>query len=108
MSGYQADQWRRLWEQKRQSLLEEKCDRALEIHSFEDLQQCLRDLTAVHSRGSFPGILDKLNPSLRHIESFTGAISSAAQFEPVACLIWGSVQAVVQVSTPKSSMSGSG
>lgn len=93
----QLEQWQRLFEQKRHALLEEECGKALDIASLEDLQTALRDLTMTYSRTSYPGIIEKLDPGLNHLMSFTNAISSASQYEPVACLVWGSIQAIMQV-----------
>ena len=102
MQGYRLssissrrDEWIRLEEQKRNDLLDADCDDALRILTLEDLQENLHGMADEFKiRNSF---VEKLNPALAHLTSFTKAISSASQYTPVACLVWGGIQAVVQV-----------
>ena len=52
-----------------------------------------------YSQGRLPDFVEKLMPGLQHIESFSRAIASAVQYSPVACLVWGGMWAVIQVSS---------
>lgn len=97
MDSQQLERWQQLFEQKRNDLFEEQCDCAVEVQSLEDLQRRLHQMAMEYCHGLFPNTLDRLEPSLNHLKSFAGAISSAAQYEPVAYLVWGVIQAVVEV-----------
>ena len=97
MESQQLERWKRLFEQKRNNLLEEQCENAIAVQSLEDLQRDLHQMAMRYGHGVFPDTLHKLKPSLNHLSSFTSAISSAAQYNPVACLVWGAIQAVVEV-----------
>lgn len=92
-------QWERLFEQKRHEFLANDCRRALQIRSFDELQTGLQQLAASYQTNGFPDLLTRLNPTLEHIQSFNNAITSASQFEPTACLVWGAAQALMQACT---------
>lgn len=85
----------RLEQDKRNEFFDGDCGESLETTSLEGLQENLHQLAhEFQIRHSF---MEKLNPSLEHLTSFTAAISSASQYNPVACLVWGGIQAVVIV-----------
>jgi hypothetical protein len=92
-------QWERLFEQKRHEVLEIDCRDALAIESFDDLQRGIQQLTTSYQRDGFPDLLARLNPTLKQVTAFNNAITSASQFEPKACLIWGVTQALIQVNS---------
>jgi hypothetical protein len=91
------DQWERLFEQKRHEVLTNDCRDALAIESFDDLQRGLQQLTSSYQKHGFPDLLARLHPTLKHVTAFNNAITSASQFEPKACLVWGVTQALMQV-----------
>ena len=98
MESQQLERWEQLFEQKRNDLLEEQCETALGVQSLEDLQRNLHQMAMDYHDGLFQVTLHRLKPSLDHLQSFTKAISSAAQYNPVACLVWGAIQALMEVS----------
>lgn len=87
----------RLEEQKRQDLLETGCDEALRISTVGGLKDSLHEMIDRFRVRELPHLVQQLNPTLEHLQSFTAAITSASQYEPVACLVWGGIQAVVEV-----------
>ena len=89
------DEWIRLEEQKRSDLQDAECAEALRINSLDDLQENLHEMVEKFKIRN--GIIQKLDPALDHLKSFTQAITSASQYTPVACLVWGGIQAVVEV-----------
>jgi hypothetical protein len=97
MSIARLDQWRRLYQQKRHDFLEEKCIGAARIKSIEDLQQSLREMASRYGLRRLPQQTLALNSSLDNLKSFSSAISSASQYAPIACLVWGAIQAVMEV-----------
>lgn len=96
--GAQVEQWRRLFEQKRHNFEEQQCGVACQISSIEQLQGSLHQMaqkSMPYSQGRLPDFVEKMTPGLRHIESFSRAIVSAAQYSPIASLVWGGVWAVI-------------
>lgn len=91
------DQWRRLYQQKRQVLTEEKCTNAARIQSMDELQQSIREMSSRYGLRRLPMLISSLQPTLDNVKSFTNAITSAAQYAPIACLVWGGMQAVIEV-----------
>jgi hypothetical protein len=91
------DHWERLFAQKKQEFLESDCRRALDISNFDQLQIALQNLATEYQAGTFPDFVNRLNPSLQHVRSFTKAITSASQYDPHATLVWGAIQAVMEV-----------
>ncbi|KAG8533100.1 uncharacterized protein KY384_001883 [Bacidia gigantensis] len=86
-------EWIRLEEEKRHDFLDLACDESLQVNTLEDLQKSLHELVDEFKlRNSF---VERLNPTFDHLTSFTQAITSASQYNPVACLVWGGIQAVV-------------
>ena len=97
MDRYQRDRWEKLFDQARHDLEEEECGNALKTADLDELNSSLKRTATVYSQHAIVGLVEKLRPSLQHIQTFTSAISSAVQYDPVACLVWGSMQAVLQV-----------
>ncbi len=98
LSSRRRDEWMRLAEQQHNDLLNAECDQSLHIASLDDLQENLDEMVEKFKiRNSF---IEKLNPTLDHLTSFTQAITSASQYTPVACLVWGGIQAVMEVRLP--------
>jgi hypothetical protein len=91
------DQWRRLYQQKRHDFLEEKCTNAARIQNMDQLQQSIREMSTRYGLRRLPMLSRSLQPTLDNVHSFTGAISSASQYAPIACLVWGGIQAVIEV-----------
>ena len=98
MDRYLRERWERLFDQARHELEEEQCVAALTTAGMDDLVRALERAATVHSRQEVHRLVAKLHPSLQHIQSFTAAISSAVQYNPIACLVWGGIQAVLQVT----------
>ena len=97
MPSNYKDFWERLFVQKKQELLENDCEESLQIESFDDFQLVLHDIGTSYNQGKFPDFLSALNPSLNHLQSFINAITSASQYQPAACLFWGTMQALILV-----------
>lgn len=98
MERYQRERWERLFDQARHDLEEERCDSALATTGLDQLMGNLERSAMLYSRQEISRLANKLHPSLKHIQTFTSAVSSAAQYTPIACLVWGGIQAVLQVS----------
>lgn len=97
MERYQRERWERLFDQAKHDLEEENCGNALKTTSIDELMANLDRSAIVYSRLEISQLAKKLHPSLQHIQTFTSAISSAVQYNPIACLVWGGMQAVLQV-----------
>ena len=65
--------------------------------NFETFQSALADLCRQYERRGVSRFITRLEPSFRHVRSFANAISSAAQVESGASLIWGGMQLVIEV-----------
>lgn len=97
MDRYQRECWERLFDQAQHDLEEEHCGNALMTAGLDQLMSNLDRSATVYSRHEISRLTNKLHPSLQHIRTFTAAVSSAAQYKPIACLIWGGMQAVLEV-----------
>lgn len=97
MDRYQRERWERLFNQAQHDLEEEHCGNALMTAGLDQLMSNLDRSATVYSRHEISRLANKLHPSLQHIQTFTAAVSSAAQYTPIACLIWGGMQAVLEV-----------
>ena len=97
MGKYSLESWKTLFDQKEQALIENNCHDALGITSFEDLQASLHAMAQEYGHSGFPDIANRLQPGFRYLGSFTDAITSASQYDGRACLVWGTLQAFVQV-----------
>lgn len=94
---FHQNQWERLFEQKRHEFLANDCRSALDVGSFDDLQAGLRQIVSEYQASGFPNLLSRVNPILNHVQSFNNAVTSASQADPRTCLVWGAVQALMQV-----------
>ena len=97
MDQYQRERWERLFDQARHDLEEEECGNALMTTGLDELMANLNRSATLYSRREITQLANKIHPTLQHLNTFTAAISSAVQYNPVACLVWGGVQAVLQV-----------
>ena len=74
-----------------------KDDSALTVQGIETL---ISPLIAKYKSGAVVKLLVKIGPTLKHIRSFATVVDVAVQSHPnVACLIWGCVRLVLEVST---------
>lgn len=97
MDRHQRERWERLFDQARHDLEEEQCGHALTTTGLDDLMCNLNRSATLYSRQEISRLANKLHPTLKHIQAFTSAISSAVQYTHIACLVWGGMQAVLQV-----------
>ena len=97
MAKYYPESWTALFDQKAKSLTDINCDDALGIASFDDLQASLQITANEYGHSGFPDIINQLQPGIRYLDSFNQAITSASQYDPRACLVWGALQAFVKV-----------
>lgn len=97
MDASQSQQWQRLYQQKMNIFLDERCRRAPGVTDPAKLQASFSDMESQYSQPGFSNILRGFQPSLNNVESFTLVISSATQSVPVSGLVWGAIQAVVEV-----------
>ena len=86
-------EWIELEAKKRRDMEDASCDPVALVTNLEALQERMDELLR-----SSPRVIDRLNPTLDHVRSFADAITSASQYTPLACLIWGVIQAVMEVS----------
>lgn len=98
------EQWQHLYQQKSHSFLEEKCYRASGVTDMAKLQASFSDLERLYRLQHFSDIVRAFQPSLESVKSFTLVISSATQDVPVPGLVWGAIQAVVEVWTKPSAL----
>jgi hypothetical protein len=97
MGKYYPESWEGLFAQKEQALRDNGCQEALDIASFDELQTSLHIIAQEYGDSGFPDIIARLQPGFRYLDSFTTAITSATQYDPRACLVWGVLQAFIQV-----------
>lgn len=97
MNGF--EEWVRLYHQKRRDLLSEKCINATGIRTKHDLQRSLISMSwRKRDRGGDLRIGKTLqNLDLERIDHFATAVSLASQHPLTANLIWGCVQACLEV-----------
>lgn len=88
-----------MFNRNEQALIDANCGDALSIASYNDLRDSLYLIANEYRHQGFPDIVTQLEPGLRYLDSFHSAITSASQYDPRACLVWGAVQAFVQVRT---------
>ncbi len=94
-----ADKWNRLYVAKRRALATACGSDAitLETNNFDDFQRAMNKLCQQYENRGLTRIITSLTPSLRHVSSFTNAITTASQTQEVAALVWSGVQAVIEV-----------
>lgn len=95
----QQEQWERIFKQKQRELLANSSPGALQVNNFDELSTGLHSLATSYRSTGFPSFVSRLGPSFEQVKTFTAAITSACQYEPRACLVWGAMQALVQVRT---------
>ncbi len=93
LSPERHEEWINLEAQKRHDLEDADCDPNALVTNLAALKERMDEVLRLS-----PRIVDRLNPALDHISSFAAAITSASQYTPLACLIWGLIQAVMEVS----------
>lgn len=93
------EQWMDLETQWRSRLEEHDQLRALEINSLEDLKDAVADMLRSYNGKESKDWILRLTPALEHLDYFTSAITSVSQYRPVACLVWGGIQALLEVSS---------
>ncbi|KAF2446062.1 hypothetical protein P171DRAFT_519658 [Karstenula rhodostoma CBS 690.94] len=96
MARYTPETWANLFDRKEQALEDSRCVEAINILSFDELEDSLRSIAQEYGHQGFPDIVSRLSPGLNYLKTFQAAISSASQYDPRACLVWGFMQAFVQ------------
>ena len=93
------EEWIRLEVEKRKDLEDANCDEALRTSSVDDLKRYVNNLqeTSDKNHRTSAGLMQKLDPTLDHVASFANALTLASQYSPVACLVWGAIQAFLEV-----------
>ena len=87
---------RQLPDEDQQSIIATEDDSALTAQSLKTL---MSPLIAKHKHGAVMQLLIRFGPILQHIRSFATIVDVAVQSHPnVACLIWGSVRLILEVS----------
>lgn len=97
MGALHSEQWQRLYQQKSHSFLEERCYSASRVTDLAKLQESFSDMGNQYKLQRFSDIVQAFQPSLENLKLFTLAIFSATQDVAVTGLVWGAVQAVVEV-----------
>ena len=83
-------------DEDQQSIISTEDDSTLTAQSLKNL---MLPLIAKHKHGAVVQLLMKLGPVLQHIRSFATIVDVAVQSHPnLACLIWGSVRLILEVS----------
>ncbi|KAJ9604888.1 hypothetical protein H2200_010277 [Cladophialophora chaetospira] len=89
------EEWQRLEGHHRRNLMEATQNQLLlEVNTLEDLQGIVADLYGRNTGREQEE--SQLQHALDHLKSFASAITSASQYNPVACLVWGGIQAILQ------------
>ena len=87
---------KQLPDEDQQSIISTEDDSALTAQSLKTL---ISPLIAKHKHGAVMQLLIKFGPIFQHIRSFATIVDVAVQSHPnVACLIWGSVRLILEVS----------
>lgn len=94
----QNDVWERImkeWEPQLRSIPEAKFDERI---NFQSLQSQVRALQEAREKRAMVGIFKKLDWCFQRLEHYSSALNVFAQTQPVLCLLWGSLRAVIIVS----------
>lgn len=94
------DNWQQMFQQTSQVLLEKKCYRASGVKNLSALQSSFQQMLTLYNLSQLSDNVQSFRPSLRKLESFVSAITLAAQSNDIAGLVWGVIQAVVEVRRP--------
>lgn len=89
--------WEKLVLEKTHKFQYENCDTFTKIPDFEVFRRSLIDLSMSYSRTKVPSLIQKLLTSIKHLQSFSAAITSSTQGSWAASLVWGGTQAVIVV-----------
>ncbi|KAH9214614.1 hypothetical protein DL95DRAFT_523757 [Leptodontidium sp. 2 PMI_412] len=87
--------WEKLVLEKTHKFQYENCDTFTKIPDFEVFRRSLIDLSMSYSRTKVPSLIQKLLTSIKHLQSFSAAITSSTQGSWAASLVWGGTQAVI-------------
>lgn len=98
MSRRFQNPWKDLFDQQEQALIDNGCAEAIDIATIEELQFSLEALAREYGSLGFPDMVSRLKPGFQYLQSFHNAITSATQYDGRACLLWGTIQALCQVS----------
>ncbi|KAI0901758.1 hypothetical protein F4806DRAFT_490232 [Annulohypoxylon nitens] len=104
MGRYSPKSWKTLVDRQEQALHDIDCVDALSVASFDELEKSLFSIVNEYGDSGFPDIVNRLEPGFRYLERFDRAITSASQYEPTACLVWGVMQAFVQSACQPNAM----
>ncbi len=99
MGASHSEQWQRLYQQKSHSFLEERCYHASGVTDLATLQASFTAMEKRYALPHFADIVRAFQPSLGNVKSFTVAISSATHDIRIPGLVWGAIQAAIEVRT---------
>ena len=99
MAESQHDRWVGMFEQARRDLEAEKCQNVVDTADSQQMISIIERSALVYGqKNQFERLSCRLYPTLKHVESFIGAVTSVSQYHPIGCLVWGAMQAVILVS----------
>ncbi|KAH7133735.1 hypothetical protein EDB81DRAFT_903907 [Dactylonectria macrodidyma] len=82
--------WAQALAEKREALLKVSPNRALSIHSYQDLERSTKLIQSKAKRSKIIQALSKLNPFVLRLQSLLKAVSMFVQSDPTyAALVWG-------------------
>lgn len=93
-------EWRKVLESKRKELESSPNKDSFHLAQFEEVQAFLLTLSRRYERKPASKCISKCRDSLRHVQSFTNAISSICQAQEASTIIWGGLLAIMQVPPP--------
>lgn len=106
MDSLLQKRWKDLFEKAEQELKNERCYNTLSTTSIQELKVALNRSAIFFGRLEMLQLLDKIQPSLQHVQKYVNSITSASQYHPVECLMWSGIQAVLLVGSPKQTLYG--
>lgn len=91
--------WNRLYKEKRDALATASGSDSLQVKDFDSFQSAMSNLCDRYQNRGFTKFITRLTPTLKHLSSFSNAITTASQTHEVAALVWSGASAVIEVCT---------
>lgn len=104
MDSLLKQRWEDLFEKAKRELETENCSNTLATASIQELKDTLNRSAMLYGRLEMMQLLDKIHPSLQHVQTYVDSINSASQAHPIGCLMWSGIRAVLQVDSLVQSM----
>lgn len=99
MDSLLKQRWEDLFEKAKRELETENCSNTLATASIQELKDTLNRSAIIYGRLEMVQLLEKIHPSLEHVQTYVDSINSASQSHPIGCLMWSGIRAVLQVGS---------